>query len=306
MGGFMRGPTAVDPIRAISNARERHSVACRLVDEIIADRAPSLATSRWAPWYCRLIDRMIGFHGLVDLVDRCRSCRSGAELADLMVERTALVATSTGLQRTPAAGGCILVANHPTGIADGVALYDQIRPLRRDVSMLVFHDVLKVNPAAADVFIPVEWRPRLRDTTNLLQTMAGTLRAAAAGRVVVMFPSGRLAFWNGLRLRERPWRSTFVTLALKYDVPVIPTHIAARNSWAFYALSQISTELRDIQSIREAQNKAGTHYRITFGRPIQPRELDGDPDVTAVRLQRFVEDVLPKAPDAVWNGHEER
>jgi putative hemolysin len=301
----MRSSTAVDH-RAISNARERHSAACRLVDEMIADRAPSLATSRWAPWYRRLIDRMIGYQGLVDLVDQCRRCRSGAELADLIVERTALVATSAGLQRTPVAGGCILIANHPTGIADGVALYGQIRPLRRDVSMLVFHDVLKVNPAAADVFIPVEWRPRLRDTTNLLQTMAGTLRAAAAGRVVVMFPSGRLAFWNGLRLRERPWRSTFVTLALKYDVPVIPTHIAARNSWAFYALSQISTELRDIPSIREAQNKAGTHYRITFGRPIQPRDLDGDPDVTAVRLQRFVEDVLPKAPDAVWNGREGR
>ena len=298
----MRSPTAVDPARAISLARERRSVACRLVDEMILDRAPSLATSRWAPWYRRLIDRMIGYQGLVDLVDQCRSCRSGAELADLIVERTALVATSTRLQRTPAAGGCILIANHPTGIADGAALYDQIRPLRRDLSMLVFHDVLKVNPAAADVFIPVEWRPRLRDATNLLHTMAGTMQALSAGRLVVMFPSGRLAFWNGLRLRERPWKSTFVTLALKYDVPVIPIHIAARNSWAFYALSQISTELRDIQSIREAQNKAGTHYRITFGRPIQPCDLDGDPDAIATRLQGFVEDVLPGAPDAAWNA----
>jgi putative hemolysin len=134
--------------------------------------------------------------------------------------------------------------------------------------------------------------------------MAGTLQAAAAGRVVVMFPSGRLAYWNGLRLRERPWKSTFVTLALKYDLPVIPIHIAARNSWAFYALSQISTELRDVQSIREAQNKAGTPYRITFGRPIPPSDLDDDPDRIAARLQGFVEDVLPKAPDAVWNGSE--
>jgi putative hemolysin len=87
---------------------------------------------------------------------------------------------------------------------------------------------------------------------------------------------------------------------------VIPIHIAARNSWTFYALSQISTELRDIQSIREAQNKAGTHYRITFGRPIQPCDLDHDPDVIAGRLQLFVEDVPPKAPDAVWNGREGR
>jgi hypothetical protein len=76
---------------------------------------------------------------------------------------------------------------------------------------------------------------------------------------------------------------------------------AARNSLVFYALSQISTELRDIQSIREFQNKDGAPYTITFGRPVRPHELDGDPEAITAQLQFFVENILPKAPDAAWD-----
>lgn len=288
--------------RSAPETCESDSAARRLVDDMIMDRAPSLAWSRWSPLYRRLLDRTIRYPDLVAIVDQCRRCRSGIELADLIRHRIALKVTSKNLRHTPVKGGCILIANHPTGIADGVALYDQVRRLRRDVSMLVFHDVINVNPSATDVFIPVEWRTSLRDATTTLYTMACTTRALSAGRIVAIFPSGRLAFWNGLRLRERPWKSTFVRLATKYDIPIIPTHIAARNSLAFYALSQISTELRDIRSIHEFQNKRGARYALTFGRPIRPRELDGDPEGIAARLQFFIENVLPKAPDAAWDS----
>jgi putative hemolysin len=283
--------------------RDRYAIACRLVDDMITDRAPSLARSRW-PLYRRLLERMIRYPDLVAMVDRCRRCGSGIELADLALQIVGPKVTSTNLHHTPAAGGCILAANHPTGIVDGVALYDQVRSRRRDIAILVFHDVININPAATDVFVPVEWRTSRRTATKTRQTVACTIRALAAGRIVAIFPSGRLAFWKGLRLRERPWQSSFVKLARKYDVPIIPTHIAARNSLAFYALSQISTELRDIRSIREFQNKGGARYAITFGRPIRPHELDGDAETIAARLQHFVEHVLPKAPDAAWHGPE--
>jgi putative hemolysin len=280
------------------------SAARRLVDDMIMDRAPSLAWSPWSPLYRWLVERMIGYRDLVAIVDQCRRCRSGIELADLILRKVSPKVTSANLHHMPAVGGCILAANHPTGIVDGVALYHQIRGCRRDVSILAFHDVININPAATDVFVPVEWRASRRDATKTLYTMACTTRALSAGRAVAIFPSGRLAFWNGLQLCERPWKSTFVSLAIKYDVPIIPVHIAARNSLAFYALSQISTELRDICSIREFQNKNGAPYAITFGRPVRPHELDSDPEAIAAQLQFFVEHVLPKAPDAIWDSRE--
>ena len=46
-----------------------------------------------------------------------------------------------------------------------------------------------------------------------------------------------------------------MTLARRFSAPIVPLHIRARNSWLFYALSQLSHELRDITLFHELLNK---------------------------------------------------
>ena len=38
-----------------------------------------------------------------------------------------------GLENIPRYGGCMLVGNHPTGIADGIAMFDMLRDRRNDM-----------------------------------------------------------------------------------------------------------------------------------------------------------------------------
>ena len=139
----------------------------------------------------------------------------------------------TGLEHIPASGPALIVANHPTGIADGVILHRLLAPRRPDVFFFANHDILRVLPQMAGMIAPVEWRREKRSHAKTRATMAYTRKAVEAGRLGVIFPSGRLAKRRGLRLYERPWMSSPVTIARKFDLPVIPVRMDARNSGLF-------------------------------------------------------------------------
>lgn len=263
-----------------------------LVDWFIETRARHWVTSWYAPAVKPLIHKAVLYDNLCRLIAKWRYCASGEEMASAMLALMEPRVSTTGMYHLPPEGGCIIATNHPTGLPDGLALYDQVRQVRRDVALFVFADLLTINPNADDVLIPVEWQPGLRDRSAMRRTMAVAGRAFRDGRCVGIFPSGRLSYWDGRSLRERTWNSSFLRMATKYKIPIVPGHIRARNSLAFYAMSQISTEFRDIQSIREIQNKQGAQFHITFGPPIAPDSLVGDQEDIAARMQRYVEDEL--------------
>ena len=101
-----------------------------------------------------------------------------------------------------------MLANHPTGIADGVILYHVLAKLRPDLYIYTNRDILRIFPQMEDVIAPVEWRPEKRSMSKTRETMDFTRTAIAQGRLGVIFPSGRLAKRYGLRLHERPWMAS--------------------------------------------------------------------------------------------------
>jgi putative hemolysin len=89
----------------------------------------------------------------------------------------------------------------------------------------------------------------------------------------VIFPSGRLAKRRGLRLHEREWMASAAMIARKFDLPVIPVNVRARNSWLFYLFDLVHPTLRDITLFHETLNKDRQPFRITVGEPISPKAL---------------------------------
>ena len=148
-----------------------------------------------------------------------------------------------------------MVANHPTGIGDGIILYHILATYRPDVFFYANADILKVLPQLEVMIAPVEWRHEKRSHGKTRETMAYTRQAIDAGRLGVIFPSGRLAKRRGLRLYERPWMTSAAMIARKFDVPVIPVNIRARNSWLFYLFDLLHPTLRDITLFHETLNK---------------------------------------------------
>lgn len=246
------------------------------LDPMIAERAPWLFRPSVSARAARLVlDRLLAYERSVEIGTHYTDLDVPAIMADL-ARRIARRVTATGLENVPASGPALLVANHPTGIADGIILHDQLMNRRADAFYYANSDILRVLPQFEEIIVPVEWRESQRTVSKTRETMQLTRKALDRGRLGVIFPSGRLAKRRGLRLHERPWMASAAMIARKFALPVIPVHIRARNSAMFYAFDAIHPTLRDITLFHETLNKDVQPYHITFGRPLDGAALPRD------------------------------
>ena len=220
-------------------------------------------------------------HLLNKLLDYDRTIELGTELRDapndvIMRRMADLIAKDvqvTGLDNVPADGPALIVANHPTGIGDGIVLWDAIPRRRQDPFIYANSDILRVMPQMSTMICPVEWRQEKRSHAKTRETMAYTRKAIEQGRIGVIFPSGRLAKRRWLKLHEREWMASAAMIARKWDLDVIPVNMRARNSALFYLFDMIHPSLRDITLFHETLNKDTQPFRLTFGRPIAAKSL---------------------------------
>lgn len=179
----------------------------------------------------------------------------------------------TGLENIPRQGRCMVIANHPTGIADGIVLYGALAKVRSDLFIFANADALRVLPQLGEVIAPVEWRPERRTHKQNRETMDYARKAFEAERMAVLFPSGRLAKRRWWSLHERPWMASGAMMAKRFNLPVVPLHVTARNSLLFYLFDRIHPTLRDITLFHEVLNKVHQRYRLTLGPAIEPDTL---------------------------------
>ena len=240
---------------------------------LIAERAPWLYDNKPGRAFARRwLNHLLGYDETLVIAKSLRNA-SSTEIMRTMADRLAKSVEVSGLGNIPTHGGAIVVANHPTGIADGIILNSLITTRRADAYFFANRDILRVFPQMESMIAPVEWRKELRSHGKTRETMRYVSDATQEGRLGVIFPSGRLAKRRGLRLYERPWMASAAMLARKFDLPVIPVNIQARNSALFYFFDLIHPTLRDITLFHETLNKDRQPFRVTVGEPISAASI---------------------------------
>ena len=270
-----------------------------IVDLLIAERGKSIVNHPAWPLLRPLLHEVLHYREAIAMADAIAPLK-GIEALNHLSSLLDLRVETLGQQNVPLSGGFVLVANHPTGIADGIALFDAISPRRKDLSIFANRDAVRINRRFSDVLIPVEWRTGEKSHAKTRETLVGTNRAIAHDRAIIVFPSGRIGYWQNDRLNERPWQPSAITLTLRHDLPVVPVNITGRNSWLFYWLAGWNTELRDMTVFHELLNKKGKPFRITFGTRIDPSSLKGDIRQLTSRLQHHCAEILARQPNAVF------
>ena len=273
------------------------TAAAHIVDVLIEERAPRLSASPLWPLIRPPLYRLLDYRKARAMADAI-SVMGGREALDFVSDLLALEVETTGLERLPAAGRCVIVANHPTGIADGIAVYDALKAARPDIIFYANSDAHRVCPRFDETLIPVEWVPakRSRDRTRL--TLAMTKDAMEVERALMVFPAGRLARRgpDGV-LVDPEWMSTALSVAAKYAAPVVPVHVDGPWATLFHFFDRFSPELRDVTLFHELLNKRGRRFRIVIGEPVTPDRLPPDAAVASAALKAYVERVLPVSPD---------
>jgi putative hemolysin len=280
-------------VPAIGAAQARKTPEPHIIDTLIAERAPRLTSSALWP---------LVRPGLYTLLDYRRAwrlaeaiCQLGGRAAlDHVSELLALHVGASGLENLPETGRVIVVANHPTGIADGVAVYDALKARRPDILFYANADAHRVCRRFDEVLIPVEWVEAKRSRERMRLTLTMTREAMEAERALMIFPAGRLAVKDaeGL-LTDPPWMTSAVSIARKYGAPIVPVHVTGPWSTLFHLFDGRWKELRDITLFHELLNKKGRRFSLIVGAPIDPESLPGDTGEATEALKRYVERQLP-------------
>ena len=175
------------------------------------------------------------------------------------------------LENIPARGRVIIVANHPLGGLDGLALLRLVSSVRRDVRIVVNELLLNITQLN-NLFLPVDamgGETRKADISRILDALNND-------EAVIIFPSGEVSRAGPKGIRDRKWLPGFIQLAKTAYAPVLPVHIKARNSNLFYVVSRISRPLSMLMLPREMLGFGG-QMKFTIGQMITPKAIESLP-----------------------------
>tara|TARA_B110000285_G_scaffold232695_1_gene304440 strand:+ start:1088 stop:1939 length:852 start_codon:yes stop_codon:yes gene_type:complete len=179
-----------------------------------------------------------------------------------------------GLEKIPRKKGIIIVANHPLGGLDGLALINEIGKYREDIQFLV-NDILSEIEPFKPYFIPIN-KHGLNSRENILRLE----ELFESDKCIVIFPSGLVSRKKNGIIKDLEWRKTFITKAKKHNKPIYPVYISGENSKRFYHIAKwrsligIKINLEMFFLVDEMFKQKGNTIEVTMGKPIDPKILD--------------------------------
>jgi putative hemolysin len=185
------------------------------------------------------------------------------------------------IARIPATGPLVVVANHPSGLVDGMIMAEMINRVRSDFKILT-RSLLTGIPEVEEFMIPVPF-PHEDNARELgLQMRADTMAHLKAGGVIILFPAGKVAMsetWFGPAV-EAEWNVFTHKIVRSSGATILPIFFPGQNSRAFLIANKLSDTLRQGLLLYEIKRSLFKPQRPVIGEPIPAEELkkwDGNP-----------------------------
>ena len=266
------------------------------IDEIIEERCPKLMSNKYLWSVIKpTIFKIFKYQTAKKITDDISNI-SGFECFTYLTNLLKFNLDIRNIELVPEHGPIILAGNHPTGLTDGIVMFEVMKDRRPDYTLYANIDMIKLSKGFEDIIIPVDWNDDNKNIGKSKEILKRTKETLNEGKCLLVFPSSRLSKRKGLKLFERPWLNTIVKLSKKYNAPIIPFHMDGHNSLFYYFLDIFNEELKNISLFSELVNKEEFKYTITFGRQIDPLDINGDIDKETLRIQNHVEFTLGNPP----------
>lgn len=139
-------------------------------------------------------------------------------------------------EAVPTTGRCIIVANHPLGALDSLALLHMVLNVRSDVR-IVANELLSSLGSLDEYLLPIN---NLSGEPSGAR-MSAIHQALAAEQAVIIFPAGEVSRAKWLTIRDKTWSKGFYLFAKRAKADIVPVFISGKNSFWFYAWAKISS-----------------------------------------------------------------
>ncbi|MBV8073252.1 MAG: lysophospholipid acyltransferase family protein [Acidobacteriaceae bacterium] len=186
------------------------------------------------------------------------------------------------LQRIPANGSALIVANHPFGFLEGLLLLTLLERVRADYR-IVANGLLSSVEALRSRLIFVNPFQENASAQENGRGLRASLEWLQAGGMLVMFPAGEVAHlnWRERAVADPKWNTAPVRLARRAGCVTLPLFFEGTNSLRFQMIGTIHPRLRTLNLARELINKSKQTIQVRIGSAIAPGVLRGYADVEA-------------------------
>jgi putative hemolysin len=201
--------------------------------------------------------------------------QKGQEFCTAVVNYLNIKIEFIGLEKIPRSGGLCIAMNHPLGGMDAIAFVHAIKHHRTDLQFIVNDLLLNLEPMK-NLFVGVNKHGKNQD--GILKQVGDLF---ASEKAVCIFPAGMVSRKIDGKVRDLPWKKTFLTQSKKNNLPILPIYIDGKLSNFFYRLSRFRTFLGIKANIEmlylanELFKQKNQTIKFIVGDLIPAEELDG-------------------------------
>ena len=166
-------------------------------------------------------------------------------------------------ERIPAQGRIVIVANHPLGSLDALALIKLVSEIRSDLKVVANQMLMTIEPLH-NMLLPVN---NLQGGTakRCLNNIQNHLEGDGA---ILIFPAGEVSRLRPQGVRDTHWHSGFLRIAKQAKSSILPIFIDAKNSPLFYGVSMIYKPLATMLLVKEMFRQRQKHLPMRIGEEI--------------------------------------
>ena len=236
------------------------------------------------------LKKMIHQDDLNEIITTYRE-KSALEFSNSGLSHMGVNTESIGANNIPKSGGVIIVANHPLGGLDGVAIINEVGKIRSDIHILV-NDILLQIKNFNPIFVPINKHGK-NSRTNL-SYIDGLY---ASNKCIILFPAGMVSRrQKHKKIADLEWKKSFITKSIKHKKDVIPVYVSGKNSKKFYNIAYwrkkigIKANIEMLFLADEMFKQRGNTIIFNFGKPIPWSTFNNSIDkfTWAQKVKKFV------------------
>ena len=237
------------------------------IEQIITERYPTLFTGKpkiFKNITLGLFEKILHLKEVNSFIEKNNDIKN-IEFIDELFEMLnfSFRIANKDIKRIPSEGRLICVANHPIGSLDSLSLLKLISEIRTDVKIIA-NDVLISIKNLDDLFLPFNLESRSAQRQNI-KAIGEALDKEMA---VIIFPAAEVSRLKWFTIQDGKWHKGALYFAKKFNAPILPIYVGAKNSIFFYLFSILHKKLSQVLLSHELFNKRNKIINIKIGDPI--------------------------------------
>ncbi|MBU2871889.1 lysophospholipid acyltransferase family protein [Colwellia sp. E2M01] len=254
------------------------------VDSILNEQLPTLQQSPKLEKTVRTVCKKLLHEEEINTFLNDHAHLGASNFLDHVMQRLGLsfLVNNWELENIPTSGRVVIIANHPLGSLDGIALLKMVSQVRSDIKIVANEILSNIEPLES-YFLPVD-NMKGRAKKEQYQAIEQSLNTEEA---VIFFPAGEVSRWRLDGIKDNHWRTGFLRIAKKTQSPILPIYVGGKNSKFFYGLSLLSKPMSVLLLVKEMFRTTKITVPMTIGEIIPFSQIDKLPTNLPVSAQLF-------------------